>query len=152
MSAVARSLVYAAAMARGSQQHELGVVLVEIAYVTLTAGIYAGLQQKALGLRHRWLGNAMIVIGVPGLAQALDWAAHGAVGAAAPARATLAVCCFAAVSALFHLHVMRNGAFLSGYGRSLVSDFRRMPRLIAGFALRPLALFGVLASLPETAE
>jgi hypothetical protein len=153
MSAVARSLVYAAAMARGNQQHELGVVLVEIAYVTLTAGIYAGMQQRALGLRQRWLGNAVVVVGVPGLAQALDWLVHLVVGAAAPARATLAVCCFAAISALFHLHVMRNGAFLSGYGRSLVSDFRRMPRLIAGFVLRPLALIGLqAAALPEAAD
>jgi hypothetical protein len=47
---------------------------------------------------------------------------------------------------------MRNGAFLSGCGRSLVSDFRRMPRLIAGFALRPLSLLGVFAALPETAD
>jgi hypothetical protein len=152
MSAVARSLVYVAAMARGNRQHELGVVLVEIAYVTLTAGIYAGMQQRALGLPRRWLGNAIIVVGVPGLAQALDWLVHRAVGATAPARATLAVCCFAAISALFHLHVMRNGAFLSGYGRSLASDFRRMPRLIAGFALKPLALFAGFAVLPETAD
>jgi hypothetical protein len=147
MSAVARSAVYAAAMARGNRQHELGVVLVEIAYVTLTAGIYAGMQQRALELRRRWLGNAIVVVGVPGLAQALDWLVHRAVGEAAPARATVAVCCFAAISALFHLHVMRNGAFLSGYGRSLASDFRRMPRLIAGFVLKPLALVGVLAAL-----
>jgi hypothetical protein len=139
-------------MARGNRQHALGVVLVEIAYVTLTAGVYAGMQQQALGLRRRWLGNAIIVLGVPGLAQALDWAAHCALGAAAPTRATLAVCCFAAISALFHLHVMRNGAFLSGYGRSLVSDFRRMPRLIAGFVLRPLALLGVATALPDTAD
>jgi hypothetical protein len=87
--------------ARGNQQGRLGVVLVEIAYVTLTAGIYAGMQQQALVLRRRWLGNAIIVVGVPGLAQGLDWLAHRAVGAAAPARATLAVCCFAAISALF---------------------------------------------------
>jgi hypothetical protein len=51
ISAIARSAVSAAAMARGNRQHELGVVLVEIAYVTLTAGIYASMQQQALGLR-----------------------------------------------------------------------------------------------------
>ena len=36
---------------------------------------------------------------------------------------------------------MRNGAFLTGRGRSLSEDFRRMPRLVVGFVLRPVALF-----------
>jgi hypothetical protein len=139
LSATARSLVYLVAMARTGIRGSLAVVLVEIAYVALTAGIYAGMQQKALGLRSRLLGNLIIVFGVPGLAQSLDWLTHRITGAPAPARATLAVCFFAAVSALFHLHVMRNGAFLTGQGRSLLSDFCRMPRLIATFVTKPVA-------------
>jgi hypothetical protein len=52
------------------------------------------------------------------------------------------VCLFTVVSALFHLHVMRRGAFLTGHtGRSLLNDFRRMPRLIAGFVLAPALIF-----------
>ena len=139
LSATARSLIYLAAMARTGIRGSLAIVLVEIGYVALTAGIYAGMQQKALGLRSRLLGNLIIVFGVPGLSQALDWLAHRITGAPAPARATFAVCCFAALSALFHLHVMRNGAFLTGQGRSLFDDFRRMPRLIAMFVLKPVA-------------
>ncbi len=140
LSATARSLVYLAAMARPGFHGRLAVVLVEVAYVTLTSGFYAGLQQKALGFRSRLLGNLTIALAVPGLAQALDWLAHRASGATVPARATVAVCVFTAVSALFHLYVMRRGVFLTGYGRSLFDDFRRVPRLIAGFVLRPVAL------------
>jgi hypothetical protein len=137
LSATARSLVYLAAMSRKGFQGSLAVVLVEVAYVTLTAGVYAGLQQKALGLRSRLVGNLLITVGVPGLAQVLDWVAHRVTGAAVTGKATAAVCVFAALSALFHLHVMRQGAFLTGTGRSLVDDFRRMPRMIAGFVTRP---------------
>lgn len=145
LSATARSIVYAAAMARTGLRGGLPVVLVEIAYVTLTAGLYAGMQQKALGFRSQWAGNLTIVFGVPWLALALDWLTHRAAGAAAPARATLAVCVFATISALFHLHVMRRGAFLTGHvGRSLVEDFRRMPRLVAGFVVAPLVLASTL--------
>ncbi|MGB7549824.1 MAG: hypothetical protein WBM14_18960 [Terracidiphilus sp.] len=141
LSATARSLVYLAAMARSGVRGGLAVVMVEIAYVALTSGLYAGMQQKALGFRSRLLGNLTVVLGVPALAQILDWLAHRAAGAAAPARATLAVCVFAAISAFFHLHVMRRGAFLTGRaGRTLVNDFRRMPRLIAGFVLLPFVL------------
>jgi hypothetical protein len=117
---------------------KLAVVLVEMAYVTLTAGLYAGWQQKALGFRSRLLGNLTVAAAVPGLSQLLDWMAHRALDAAAPARATLAVCIFAGISALFHLYVMRRGAFLTGHaGRSLLDDFRHMPRLIAGFVSAP---------------
>jgi hypothetical protein len=144
MSATARSLVYLVAMTRSGLPGRFAVVLVEIGYVTLTAGVYAGMQQKALALRSRMWGNLLVVLGVPGLAQALDWLAHRVVGAAVPGRATLAVCVFAALSALFHLHVMRKGAFLTGQGRSLLDDFRRIPRLVAGFVLKPVALFAGL--------
>lgn len=140
LSATARSIVYLAAMGRSGGHDRVAVVLVEIAYVTLTAGIYAGMQQKALSLRNRLRGNLITVLGVPGIAQALDWAAHRLTGATVTSRATLAVCIFTALSALFHLHVMRNGAFLTGQGRSLADDFRRMPRLILEFVAKPAAV------------
>jgi hypothetical protein len=148
LSATARSLVYLAAMARTGLRGSLAVVLVEIVYVTLTAGVYAGMQQKALGLRARWLGNLIVVLGVPGLAQVLDWTTHRVTGATVTGGATLAVSVFAAFSALFHLHVMRNGVFLTGTGRSLSDDFRRMPRLIAGFVVKPVGLLAALISEP----
>lgn len=146
LSATARSLVYLAAMAHSGPHGRFAVVLVEVVYVTLTAGVYAGMQQKALGLRTRWLGNLIVVLGVPGLAQILDWTAHRVTGAAVTGRATLAVSIFAAVSALFHLHVMRNGVFLTGSGRSLFDDFRRIPRLVAGFVVKPVVFLAALAS------
>jgi hypothetical protein len=145
LSATTRSLIYLAAMARTGFNGRLAVVVVEIAYVTLTAGLYAGLQQKALGIRSRLLGNLMIALIVPALAQSLDWFVHRAAGAVPPPRATLFVCIFTAISALFHLYVMRRGVFLSGRGSSLLDDFRRIPRLIAGFVVRPVVVISTLS-------
>jgi hypothetical protein len=145
LSASARSIVYLLALAHTGRRGGLSIVLVEIAYVTLTAGLYAGMQQKALGLRNRLLGNVIVVLCVPGLAQMMDWLTHRVAGAAVPNRTILVVCVFTIVSALFHLHVMRRGAFLTNHrGRSLVEDFRRMPRLIAGFIVAPVVLFSAL--------
>jgi len=144
LSATARSLVYLAALAHHGPRGRVSIVAVEIAYVTLTAGIYAGMQQKALLLRSRLLGNCIVACGVPGAAQVVDWLAHRAVGAAVPFRATLAVSIFAGVSALFHLFVMRRGVFLTGQGRSLGDDFRRIPRLLAGFVMAPYTLTNAL--------
>ena len=145
LSATVRSIVYLAAMARTHSHGRLAVVLVEIMYVTMTAGVYAGLQQKALVLRSRLLGNLTIAVAVPGLAQFFDWLAHRAAGATAPPKSFLTVCIFTLVSALFHLYVMRRGVFLSGRGLSLSDDFRRVPRLIAGFVLAPVAVFSALS-------
>ena len=87
LSATARSLVYLAAMARTGNHGRLAVVLVEVGYVTLTAGLYAGMQQKALSFRSKLLGNLTIGFGVPALAQLFDWLIHHAAGAVAPPRA-----------------------------------------------------------------
>ena len=153
LSAAVRSLVYLAAMARSGSHGRLAIVAVEMTYVTLTAGIYAGMQQRALSLHSRRLGNLVIAVGVPGLAQLLDWLAHRAVGPAAPSKAIFAVCVFTLISALFHLHVMRRGVFLTGHaGRTLADDFRRMPRLILGFVLRPIALISNGGRLARPAQ
>jgi hypothetical protein len=154
LSATLRSLVYLAAMARSAPHGRLAMVAVEIAYVTLTAGIYAGMQQRALSLRSRLRGNLVIVLGVPGLAQALDWLTHRAVGPAAPPKALLVVCVFTVLSALFHLYVMRRGVFLTGStGRTLANDFRRMPRLVLDFVLWPYGMLtGVAARFVRSAE
>jgi hypothetical protein len=151
MSATARSLVYLAALARSGPHGRLSIVLVEIAYVALTAGVYAGLQQRALAIRPQFFGNVIIAFGIPLLAQFVDWLAHHLVGAPVPLRATVAVSIFACVSALFHLFVMRRGVFLSGHGRSLGDDFRRIPRLVISFIVAPASLMASLAGRSETA-
>lgn len=136
LSSVMRSAVYLAALARNPHAGAQAIVLVEIAYVTLTAGLWAGLQQRALHLRQRALGNLIVVVAIPLTAQGCDALAHRLAGPAVPAPATAAISLFALVSALFHLYVMRRGAFLTGTARpSLLDDLRRMPRLIADLAL-----------------
>jgi len=153
LSAAVRSAVYLAAMAHGGPHSRSAVAAVEMGYVALTAGLWAGMQQKALGLRSRWLGNVVVAVVVPSLSQLMDWLVHRAAGATAPPRATVVVCVFTALSALFHLHAMRRGAFLTGHGCSLADDFRQVPRLLAGFVLRPAAMVSAPAfRLARTVE
>jgi hypothetical protein len=133
LSAAVRSAVYVAALAHARLHTAFALVTVEIAYVALTGGLWAGLQQRALALRSRVVGNLLIVLAVPALSQVSDWLAHHSVGPAAPPRALVAVCGFTLVSALFHLYVMRCGLFLTGAaGRTLADDFRRIPGLVVG--------------------
>jgi hypothetical protein len=46
---------------------------------------------------------------------------------------------------------MRNGVFLTGSGRSLFDDFRRIPRLVAGFVFRPAVFLVAWTSRPVRA-
>jgi hypothetical protein len=57
---------------------------------------------------------------------------------------------FAIVSAFFHLHVMRSGAFLTGRrGLAFVEDFRRIPQLALSFVAKPVEF---VAELPARLE
>lgn len=157
MSAAVRSLVYGVAMLRGGSRERLAVIGVEMLYVTLTAGFYAGLQQRALQSQRRWLGDVCIVLLVPALSQALDWLAHKAAGAPAPVRALTGAVVFTLISALFHRHVMRQGTFLTGKaGASMAEDFRRIPRLAVSFVIWPEVFLRSLSAridrVAETAE
>jgi hypothetical protein len=150
MSAAVRSLVYGVAMLRGTGRERLAVIGVEMLYVTLTAGLYAGLQQRALGMRRRWLGDLCIVLLVPGLSQVLDWLIHKAVGAPAPVPALTGAAIFTLISALFHRHVMRHGTFLTGESEaSILEDFRRIPRLVVSFVIWPGVLLRSLSARIE---
>lgn len=150
MSAVVRSLVYGIAMVRGGNRERLAVIGIEMLYVTLTAGIYAGLQQRALSIRRRWLGDVCIVLLVPGLSQVLDWLVHRIAGAPAPARAFTGAVAFTVISALFHRHVMRQGTFLTGEAEaSVIEDFRRIPKLLVSFVSWPGALLLSLLARTE---
>jgi hypothetical protein len=112
---------------------------VEAAYVLLTAGIFSAWQQQALDVKPRKLAWSITVLAIPLGSLATDsalhlWLDHGnmrALGIGA-LIATL-------VSAMFHWHVMQNGAMLVGENsRSFADDMKQMPRLVATFVWEPI--------------
>jgi hypothetical protein len=141
MSVSVRATGYAIATAKHGWRAGVAAVLLEVIYVGSTAGFYAALQQRSLKTAPRWFGNLLIAVGVPMLAQTVDWAIHVLAGTPNLKVATLGVGVFTLLSALFHLHIMRQGAMLVGKeGRTLAEDMRSMPRLIAGFFLQPMRM------------
>ena len=127
---------------------------VEAAYVMLTAGIFSAWQQQSLNVRPRKLAWSITVLAIPLGSLALDsglhlWLDHGnmrALGISA-LIATL-------LSAMFHWHVMQNGALLVGENsNSFTDDMKRMPRLVASFVWNPIrAVISRPAEEPEEAE
>jgi len=112
---------------------------VEAAYVLLTAGIFSAWQQQALDVKPRQLAWTTIVLAIPLGSLAADsalhlWLDHGNMRALGIGGLVVTL-----VSAMFHWHVMQNGAMLVGEsGRSFADDMKQMPRLIATFVWNPI--------------
>jgi hypothetical protein len=127
---------------------------VEACYVLLTAGIFSAWQQQALGVKPRRLAWAVTVLAIPLGSLAADsalhlWLDNGNM------RALGIGALFATVfSAMFHWHVMQNGALLVGENsNSFTDDMKRMPRLVASFVWNPIrAVVSRPAEEPEEAE
>lgn len=139
LSALIRSLGYLIATRKHGLHTGFHAAIAEVVYVALTAGVYSALQQGALDIRPRWLSNSLIVVGVPVLSQSVEYAFHSAIGTPNLRVATFSIMLFGFLSAMFHLHVMRNGAMLvGGKSRPFFEDLKRMPILLAGFLATPV--------------
>ena len=116
----------------------------------LTAGIFSAWQQQALGVKPRRLAWSIVVLAIPLGSLAADcalhiWLDHGNMRALGIGALIVTV-----VSAMFHWHVMQNGAMLVGRNsNSFVGDMKRMPRLIATFVWNPIR---AVISRPRTVE
>lgn len=112
---------------------------VEAAYVLLTAGIFSAWQQQALEVKPRRLSWAIVVLAVPLGSLAGDsalhlWLDHGNMRALGIGALMVTL-----ISAMFHWHVLQNGAMLVGKNsRSFTNDMKQMPRLIATFVWNPI--------------
>lgn len=115
---------------------------VEACYVLLTAGVFSAWQQQALDLRPRRLAWTVVVLAVPLGSLAADsalhlWLDHGNMRALGIGALIVTV-----ISAMFHWHVMQNGAMIVGENsRSFIDDMKRMPRLVATFVSYPVRAF-----------
>lgn len=155
LSVTLRSIALFLLVAHRGSHAGLRAAFIEACYVALTAGIWAALQQGALAVDPRWLGNLLIVVVVPVLAQSADYTIQHHLGTPGMRTASIGMVFWGVLSASFHLYLMRHGAMLVGDSSpSLARDFKRMPRLILGFILVPvqaLRKLGEVAPKPTLA-
>ena len=103
------------------------------------AGVFSAWQQQALDVKPRKLAWAIVVLAIPLGSLAGDsalhlWLDHGNMRALGIGALIITV-----VSAMFHWHIMQNGAMLVGRNsRSFTDDMKRMPHLTASFICEPI--------------
>ncbi len=123
---------------------------VEAAYVLLTAGIFSAWQQQALEVKPRRLAWSIVVLAIPLGSLAADSALHVWLDQGNMRALGIGALIATLISAMFHWHVMQNGAMLVGRNsNSFVGDMKRMPRLIATFVWNPIR---VVISRPRTVK
>ena len=141
LSGVIRSATYFAIVARHGHNAGLEAAAVEAVYVALTAGVYSGLQQRAMTVQPRWFSNLIILAAVPMFAQLIDFLVQSAAHTPGLKTATIGMVCWGLLSASFHLHLMRNGAMLVGCeGRSFGNDLKRIPWLVGTYCATPVVI------------
>jgi hypothetical protein len=123
---------------------------VEAAYVLLTAGIFSAWQQQALSVKPRRLAWAIVVLAIPLGSLATDAMLHLWLDRGNMRALGIGALVGTVISAMFHWHVMQNGAMLVGEeSRSFLDDMKQMPRLIATFVWNPI---GAVISRERTVE
>ena len=112
---------------------------VEAIYVLLTVGIFSAWQQQALDVKPRRLAWAIVVLAIPLGSLAADCALHLWLDNGNMRALGMGALIVTVISAMFHWHVMQNGAMLVGENSSsLIGDMKAMPRLIATFVRYPV--------------
>jgi hypothetical protein len=119
-----------------------GAFLTELVLRSLTSGFYGSLTEAIRDAEPGWLAGLTAAVLMPAANHSLELVVHWLRGTPKLANSIIASVCFTAVSTLFNLYVMRQGAFIVGENRqSLGQDMRRMPRLVVGFlAVGPLTI------------
>jgi hypothetical protein len=153
LSAVFRAGACVAALRHNEMHARRHFGIVEAAYVLLTSGFWAALQQQSLGLKTRRLGWLACVMLIPLSSLTADaslhlWLDHGNMRALG-----ISALIFTLVSAMFHWHVMQNGAMVVGeQSRSFWSDMKRMPWLVASFVMIPVRWIRTAEESPAGTE
>ncbi|MGA7315373.1 MAG: hypothetical protein WBX22_15505 [Silvibacterium sp.] len=115
---------------------------VEAVYVLFTAGIFSAWQQQALDAKPRRLAWAIVVLAIPLGSLAADSALH--LWLDNGNMRTLGIGAFIAtiISAMFHWHVMQNGAMLVGddsrsFGEDITKSPEESPAMLASKRVSP---------------
>jgi hypothetical protein len=141
LSAIIRGSIFFVTNLASGLQAAYTALAVDVAFRVPLVGIYATVTQSLSSARPAWAASIVVILVVPAVSHTLEFVVHSAAGTPAVQAGVLASIAFSALSGAFNLFAMRRGVLRVGAdARSLTSDLRRLPRLVADFVLAaPLA-------------
>jgi hypothetical protein len=134
LSAMVRSMLFFAVNINAGIDAARAAFVTEIVFRSATAGFYGALTQALRDIQPAWVGTVVVMGLLPLTAHLLEFLFHWLRGTARLASSLEWSVAFTALSTSFSLFAMRQGAFVVGRGgESIVSDLRRVPRLVFEF-------------------
>ncbi len=134
LSAGVRSLLFFSANLTAGYEAAVQAMVVEYVFRFATSGFYGALTQACRGIEPARAGTIVAIIALPVVSHSLELAVHWSRGTPALAASVGASVALTIVSTTFNLFAMRRGVLVVGAGqRSLLSDLRELPRLMALF-------------------
>lgn len=136
MSGLVRAGIFFGANLSAGTREAVGAMLAEFVWRFALSGFYGGFMQRMRFGTPQWLANVVLGLGLAVLNHSIEFAIHYARGTPKLKASIIASVCFTAISMLFNLYAMRQGAMVTGEdGQSLTRDLMRMPRIAVGFVL-----------------
>jgi hypothetical protein len=141
-SSVIRALIFLFANLTAGWRAAAGAMTAEFVLRAITSGFYGSLTQAFRKAEPPWLAALTVLIILPVVSHAFEFAIHLARGTPKLLPSMIASIAFTEISTLFNLYAMRRGALVVGAdASSMASDMRQVPRLIVGFvACGPLLI------------
>jgi hypothetical protein len=134
LSTLLRALVFFAVNLTAGLEAATAAVITDLSFRFILAGFTGALTQALGRLQPPARGTLAAFVILPAVAHTLEWFVHWWRGTVMLAASVAASLVFTAVSTLFTLFAMRRGVLIVGEGGgSLLSDLRRMPRLVLTF-------------------
>jgi hypothetical protein len=134
LSALFRAPIFFAANVAAGLDAATAAFVTEFAFRFATAGFYGAVTQAFRRVEPPMLAALGAVVLLPAIAHSLEFLVHWLRGTSELAISIVASIAFTVLSTSFNLFAMRRGALIAGEGAaSLLSDLRRMPRLLISF-------------------
>jgi len=134
LSSLTRTLVFFAVNLSAGRQAAVAAMLTEWVYRAMTSGFYGAITQRLSRVKSAWMGVSLAVLALPVLQHSIELLVHWVRHTARLSASIGASVCFTLISTAFHWYAMRDGVLIVGSGSgSLLSDLKRLPRIIFGF-------------------
>jgi hypothetical protein len=134
LSAICRAPIFFAANLTAGLDAAAAAFMTEFVFRLATAGFYGALTQAFRRVEPPVLGTLGAVALLPAIAHSLEFIVHWQRGTSELRTSIVASMAFTVLSTSFNLFAMRRGALIAGEGGApLLSDLRRMPKLLISF-------------------
>jgi hypothetical protein len=134
LSCLVRGAIFFAVNIRSGFRAATYAMLLEISFISITAGFYGALLQAFRKAKPDWAASLTVMVLLPAIHHSLEFLIHSLGGTKKLSASILASIGFSALSACFNLFTMRRGILIVGkHKQPFLQDLKQLPGVILAF-------------------